>query len=153
MKIKFFLSLALLLVVGTFSASAQKFTKGTDYLSATVGFGGYGVPIALQYEKGVYDINADMAIGVGAYAGIGFYESSSLTAIAASGTYHYTGFESWDLYGALRLGFRHYGWSSNSGMLLGFNVGARYFFNEKLGIMAEVGSAISYFNLGVTYAF
>ncbi len=155
MKSKFFLSLALLLIAGTLSASAQKFTKGTDYLSATVGVGNDNIlPIAVQYEKGVYDINADMAIGAGAHAGLAFLNKSSLFSLAASGTYHYTAFESWDLYGALRLGFINTEWDSEATPVFwDFNVGARYFFNEEFAAMVELGSNISYFNLGVTYAF
>ncbi|MFR9649283.1 MAG: hypothetical protein SNJ33_05025 [Rikenellaceae bacterium] len=153
MKLKFLLLFALVLSLGTLSASAQKFEKGSTYLTATVGVGGYGLPIAVQYEKGVYDINENMSIGVGGYAGIAFYNSSSLFAIAANGTYHYTQFESWDLYGAVRLGFEHWGWSSYSGFLWGANVGARYFFNEKFAVAAEFGYGVSYANIGVTYAF
>lgn len=153
MNKKFLLALVLVFMATTFSASAQKFEKGSNYLSALAGFGSYGVPVTLHYERGVYDINSDMAIGVGATLGFSFYDNSTALYLMAKGAYHYTGFESWDLYGALGLGARHYGWDSATGFGFSTNIGARYFFNESFAIAAEAGYGVSFINLGVTYAF
>jgi opacity protein-like surface antigen len=165
MKKMLFLVLALFTIAGT--VSAQKFTKGTKIATANVGIGGsYGIPISVQYEQGIYDINSDMSIGVGGYLGFatdGEQGGRASTFIgAARGYFHYTRFDRFDLYGVLGLGFWNQSWSysdwpesdySHTGLDLNVSVGARYYLNDKFAVHSEVGYGISFLSLGVTYKF
>ena len=160
----------LLLSVGMLSA--QSFENGTNVASVSVGFGTYGVPVSLSYEKGVYDINDVMSIGVGGVIGygaeseklgLGKYNYSNFL-IGAQGNYHYTGFEYLDIYGGLILGYnaasakwkgegRDPNSASAGGILLGARAGARYYFTDNFGANAEIGYGIGVLSVGVSYRF
>lgn len=175
-QMKKIFSILLLSSLGIASVSAQTFSKGDNVASASVGVGGsYGVPVSLSYERGVYDINNKMAIGVGGLLGFGFdsekFDGGKATSnhilLGARGAWHYTGFSSWDLYAGLTLGYNIVSSSvkydnplysgefdaSSSGLLWGMHVGARYYFNEKFGVMGELGYGVGVLNLGVSYKF
>ncbi len=142
----------LLLAVAIFgfaaTSSAQSFTTGTNNLTLTAGFGGgYGVPIALSYERGVVDFAADHKLGAGAYVGFG----SSNLFVAAECNYHFVGVSKLDLYAGVRLGVLAY--SGSSAFATSFDIGANYFFNDSWAINAEVGSGLGALNLGITHRF
>lgn len=160
-------------------ASAQNFENGTQVASVGIGVGGsYGTPITAQYEKGVYDISGNQAIGVGGFLGYGAssedfmygeFKYSNLL-IAVTGNYHYS-VKAFDLYGGLRLGYNVasastewkdpsdeslYGGSysaSSGGFIYTIHIGARYYFNDNFAAMAELGYGIANLNIGVSYKF
>lgn len=99
------------------------------------------------------------------------YRYTNLT-IAARGTYHFVlDVKGLDLYGGVILGYNissvkvnypagyvkngFYGEYENSygGPIGGLFGGARYMFNDKFGIYGELGYAVSYLNVGVTFKF
>lgn len=161
------------------SLNAQSFTKKDNVLGLNVGIGGgYGVPVSVSYERGVYEINDKMSIGVGGLIGygsssekfeVGKWKYSNFL-LGARGAWHYTGFKKFDLYAGLMLGYdvasSKFTWkdktyeefysepsSSAGGFLWGAYIGARYYFNDKFGVNAEAGYGLAYLNLGITYKF
>ncbi len=173
-KIFMFMAVMAATVVG---ASAQSFEKGDNVVSATVGLvSDYGLPISLTYERGIYDINDDMAIGVGATVGYGFDSEStniggtggkwkySNVLLGVNGNYHYTGVDKWDFFGGLLLGYdiASAKWdgdydapvsATSNEFVLGLNVGARYYFSESFAATATAGFGISSVSIGVAYKF
>lgn len=155
------------------SMNAQTFAKGENVLGADVGFGGsYGIPVSISYEHGIYDINKKMSIGAGGIIGYGSSSDKmsygkwtySNTLIGARGAFHYTGIKKLDLLGGLTLGYNivsakwkgdgpDVGGADSSGLLWGVYAGARYYFNQKFGINAEVGYGIANVNVGLSYKF
>lgn len=135
------------------AASAQTFDVGTNNLTLTAGFSnGYGVPIALSYERGILDFggNGDHKLGVGGFLGFG----SSNLFLAAESNYHYVGVNKLDLYGGVRLGYRTYtGKDGHGGLFTSFDIGANYFFNDAWGINGEIGTGMEGICLGVTHRF
>ncbi|MFI3314180.1 MAG: hypothetical protein R3Y04_00750 [Rikenellaceae bacterium] len=162
------LLLAVLIMTATIS-SAQTFGSGDKVLTAQIGLGSsYGLPIAVAYEVGVVDLGSNFAIGVGATAGYASksendYKYSNLL-LGALGNFHYVGLNKWDFTAGLVLGYdiasakwtgtgTEIGTDSASGLLLGLNVGAKYYITESLGIAANVGMGIATCQLGIAYKF
>lgn len=163
---------AAIAVCSIFSISAQSFEKGDNVASLNVGFGGdYGVPFSLSYERGVYDINSDMSIGVGGLLGYGASSQKVLEGkwsysnilIGARGAFHYTAIQKLDLLAGLTLGYdvvsskwkgpgEGFG-ASGSSVLWGIHAGARYYFTEQFAANAEVGYGLGYLSIGVSYKF
>lgn len=162
------------------SVNAQSFANKDNVLGLTVGIGGgYGIPVSLQYERGVYNINNKMSIGVGGLVGYGGKSSSvaslgkwrySNFLLGARGAWHYTGVKKLDLYAGLMLGYdvasAKFTWQDESlknnypepttsagGFLWSAYVGARYYFTKNFGINAELGYGMAYLNLGIVYKF
>jgi len=129
-------------------------------------------PLSVSYEKGIKDGVIDKGvIGVGGYLAYASYkwEYSSLWyykysdfIIGARGTFHYPLVDKLDTYTGLILGYdiassketgtavTGYNYNASSGgVRLAWFAGARYYFNDKFGAMAEIGYGITYFNLGV----
>jgi hypothetical protein len=132
-------------------------------------------PISASFEVGVKDDVLDVgSIGVGGYLG---YASSKWEytyfggnwgykytnfILGARGSFHYPLVDKLDTYTGLMLGFNVvsakefgdidplYNYSaSSSGLIWSWYAGGRYYFTEKLAVMAEVGYGIAWLNLGV----
>ena len=86
--------------------------------------------------------------------------------IGARGTYHFTDLvPKLDLYGGIVLGakivsnksfgdYPGYGYTANnSGVLYDIFAGARYYFSDNFGVMAELGYGIAWLKLGVSIKF
>lgn len=180
MKKLFLLLIAL--VASTTISFAQSFKAGDNVATVNVGFcSSYGIPVNAYYERGIYDINDDMSIGVGGTIGWGgtssvvglpdVSEYSITRAVATSkiyynnflfgaiGNYHYTGFNNFDLYAGLCLGLdvatssAHGVSASSAGFMSGINVGARYYFTDSFAANLEVGYGISLICVGLSYKF
>lgn len=137
---------------------------------------------AVSMEHCFWDdlINGDFSVGIGGY--IGFQTSKQnrgtwngdeygyrYTSIvpAARGTFHWTGVDKLDTYAGVSIGGNiatssSYGdWPGNSpgnaanpgGAYAAPFVGARYYFTDAFCAVAEMGSGISYFNVGVGFKF
>jgi hypothetical protein len=133
-------------------------------------------PLAISYEKGILDGVADKGVlGAGLYLG---YTSSKFETSYLSGNYgwkysnviigirgalHYPIIDNnkLDTYAGLLLGYRivsakeigsvptGFGKASSSSLALSIFVGGRYFFNDKISGIIELGYGIAYLNLGV----
>ncbi len=134
--------------------------------------------ISLSGEYGIADDIGDVEslnLGVGAYAS---YSSSeyketlggkdygwryNYMVFGARGSMHYTATDNLDTYLTLMLGYNlvtasyfgdddledALGTASASSVTYGASLGARYYFTNNLGVMAEVGYGIAWLNLGV----
>ncbi|MFI3285126.1 MAG: hypothetical protein R3Y08_00580 [Rikenellaceae bacterium] len=168
---KFYLLVAAAFCVA--SASAQNFGATDKKITANIGFGGgYGSPIGISYEQGVYDLGDDMFIAAGGYFGYSGYSEKysgykvnySNIFIAAMGNWHYAGVNKLDLYAGIRLGYNvaSANFADNSlnldpleagGTAYSTHIGANYFLNHNWAINAEIGYGLANLNVGVSYKF
>lgn len=156
-KIRFVMVLTGVLLAGL--VSAQPFIKGTNVVSATVGFGSaigsftYGSQtpgISLQYERGIWDIGGPGVISLGGYAGIKSFKYSGSSSgytysqkwnykvIGVRSAYHYNGLdqEKLDVYGGIMASFNilSYKYEDNYG-----GAGSSGSFGSSAGFTAFVG--------------
>jgi len=134
--------------------------------------------ISLQYERGVWDIGGPGVISLGGYAGFKGYSFSGpdysqkwhYTVLGVRSAYHYNGLnvDNLDLFGGIMLSYDilSYSYSDNSGTYhvsgsggygsaaaFSIYVGARYFFSEHIGVLAELGYGVAYLNAGIAAKF
>jgi hypothetical protein len=87
------------------------------------------------------------------------------------GTWHpdFLNGEKYDVYGAVQLGYVHFGYSYsatgyyntssaggsslNSGLAFGLAVGGRYYLTKNIGLMAELGYDIAFLKVGASVKF
>jgi len=175
-------AITVIAVVAMSMAQAQTFSKGDNVVGASIGFGGYytgswysgsGVSripyIGLYYENCVKDNLFDdrSSIGVGGMLGYtsikwSDYWKFSTTVIGARGALHYEFVDKLDTYTGLMLGYnivsaKYYGSISAGGaasdLAFSWFLGARYYFNEKIGILGEIGYGAANINLGLCMKF
>jgi hypothetical protein len=175
--------LLLVLLVAIFSltqlvAQESTFKKGDKVVNLGIGFGStyYSAfytsrtpALSVSFETDVKDGILDKgSIGVGGYLGYssasysGYWKTTNIV-IGARGAFHYPLVNKLDTYTGLLLGYNiyHFKYESgflgsagtSSGLLLAWFAGARYYFTDKFGVMAEIGYGISYFNIGVNFKF
>lgn len=131
-------------------------------------------PISASFEVGVADhILEKGVIGAGGYlAGTTYkYEFSnkgwktSNFIIGARGNFHYPLVDKLDTYTGLMLGYgilgvKYFGGytdddytGSYSGIQWAWFLGGRYYFMEKMAVMAELGYGVAYLNVGIAIKF
>ncbi len=149
-------------------SSAGYYDKGDFQINAGVGVSGWGVPVYAGLDYGVADdITVGAEVSYRSYTESSFFTDYGFTiiGIGANGNYHFGRIlkipKEWDVYGGLGLnyyiwnydGVGNYFGANNSGISLGGQVGARYFFNKHFGVNAELGgaSATSAAKIGITY--
>lgn len=145
---------------------------GTTLYSGT-GYSSTIPPVSVSAEFGVKDdLFGKANLGVGGYLGIAGseYKFSMLGSeygwkytyiiVGARGVLHYPLVDKLDTYGGLLLGYNVVSASEFGNVPMGFSastgglayagfIGARYYFTEKIGAMAELGYGISYLNIGL----
>ncbi|RIV27757.1 hypothetical protein DYU11_05510 [Fibrisoma montanum] len=168
---KFFASLVIasLLLTCTQSFAQLDVDKGSKFLNAGIGLGGWG---GIGYAGGLglgasFEVGVAKNITVGAvgafrsYSGFGSYYS-----IGGRGSYHFNEIlsisdDKVDLYAGLGLIYSGWSWNdtyvgfrnSYGGIGLGGHVGARYFFKPALGAFAEAGFGVAPLQLGLSFKF
>lgn len=169
MKKFFAIAVCLTLALITTQSFAQlAVDKGTKFVNLGIGVGGYGF-----YTGGGIGLNAAIDIGVaknitaGAVAGyksygsVGSYNYNSFD-IGARGSYHFNELlklstDKADLYAGIGLSyysFSYGGFLDNySQIYFPIHLGGRYFFTEKLGGFAELGSSLATVKVGLTLKF
>ncbi len=128
-------------------------------------------PVSISFEKGVVDnILEKGVIGIGGYLGYSAYKWDYLgwgykysnIIIGARGSLHYPLIDKFDTYAGILIGYNiasakefgtnssGFNYSSSSGGLVwsGY-IGGRYYFTDKFAVMLELGSGITYVNLGI----
>jgi hypothetical protein len=161
-KLLTFSFLLALLLTTSFKGFSQAFKQGDNLLNATIGVGaGYGASIGFggSFEHGFTD--AISAGGSVDYIGLGSaYGTGGLLYIAARGSYHFGELlkagDKLDPYAGLGLGYLSWpgtGIGGLSGVYFGGHVGARYWFSDNLGGVAEVGFGSAALKLGVALKF
>lgn len=165
MKKIFSLVFALTLLASSASFAQLAVDKGTKFINLGVGIGGYG-----YYSGGSVGFNAAADFGVaknitvGAVAGYRSYGSVSTYNynsfdIGARGSYHFNELlnlttDKVDLYAGLGVSYFSFSYGgfidSYSTVYVPGHIGGRYFFSEKLGGFAELGSSLATLKVGVT---
>lgn len=112
-------------------------------LNFGVGFNAVGVPI---YVGGDFGIHPDITLG----PQVGLDLDFNYLSIAGKGDYHFNTImnipRDFDFYAGLNLGFishfnrhRKHVYSHTSGLLLGLQIGGRYYWNRNWGVNLEFG--------------
>lgn len=162
------LSIILLLsFITLFTVSAQSYLeKGTKQLNAGLGFSGWGVPLYIGLDFGVSrDITLGLEASFRSYKEKydNYHYNSYILGFSGNGNYHFNRIldipSNWDFYAGLNVGF--FGWASpngypgpyDSGLVLGAQIGGRYFINDRFGLNLEFGggNAFSQGKFGITY--
>lgn len=151
----------------TLSANAQEtFRKGSHDLRIGVGVSGrkhVSLPaLSAIYEHSIADgIMEYGSIGLGGSVEFESYNFEGVKAhalfIAARGAFHYEFVDKLDTYVGLQAGFfnssNSLGLSSGNKFHVSGILGARYLFNESIGLFGELATGeISTFKLGVSFA-
>lgn len=154
MKIKITLFLVALTTTKLFAQNGA-FSKGDKLLNIGIGVNSFydgGIPFGASFEKGITN---NISVGLNADYLSSDYASLKFTAFyfSARASYHVNDLlkiesEKYDVYGGPTLGYRSFSWKDTdqnlgdnygSGLFLGLYVGGRYYFNDKIGLFAEVG--------------
>ena len=173
----------LLIIFLAFAAEAQNttFTEGDKVLNIGLGIGStlysgtaYGStvpPLSASLEFNVADQLFDeySSVGVGGYLGFAGYNyivgstdyGFNNIILGGRGALHYQFIEQLDTYAGLLLGYRIVNWNTNDqfgsaasgGFISAFYIGGRYYFNDNIAGMVELGYGIAYLNLGVAFKF
>ncbi|TAE20168.1 MAG: hypothetical protein EAZ95_00165 [Bacteroidetes bacterium] len=135
--------------------------KGKAQINLGVGFSNWGVPVYGGFDVGVHpDITLGGEVSYRKYKEYwkwggkkGYYYSgdASIWGFSFNGNYHLNKIlnipKEWNLYAGLNVGYVSWsyrdglnnGYSNNSGLGLGAQIGGRYFFSEKFGLNLEAG--------------
>jgi hypothetical protein len=149
---------------------------GSTLYSGT-GYSGAVPPLFINFEYGLQELGPGI-LGLGGYFGISSYKWEQSftgttygwrytnTIIGVRGNYHYNLAESLDTYGGLMLGYNIVnakatgdwpfgitGSATGSGFAWSIYIGGRYYFNESIAAMVELGYGIAWLQLGVSYKF
>ncbi len=165
---KIFLSIGFLLLTNILFAQGP-ISKGQIQLNAGVGFSSWGMPVYVGFDYGVHpDISVGAEISYRSYSEDYYGGSWGFNVIGFLGdcNYHFNRVlnipSPWDVYAGLNIGFvsvssksSGYNGSSSSGLGLGAQVGARYYFSKAFGINLEFGGGnrFSGGKIGITVKF
>lgn len=150
------------LAAATTVAKAQgTLAKGDAQLNAGVGLSGWGVPLYVGVDFGVWkNITVGVEGSFRSYSNIGY--TFSIIGVLGNANYHFNELlelpSKWDVYAGLNLGYFIYntpnGYTGPGLSTLGVSgqVGARYFLSKTVGLNLEAGggSAVSGLKFGVT---
>lgn len=140
--------------ISTVGKNGNCFRKGNKVADLTIGFSGWGIPIAVQGEHFFTDdISGGVVLSYSRYSP-GFAGDAAWNFIYGGprANYHFNRLipnfpDNLDLYGGLSLGYWHgwvsgvetFGYNYGGTMYFAVNAGGRYYFSDKFGIMAELG--------------
>lgn len=131
-------------------------------------------PVSASFEVGVKDelFDENSSLGVGGYFGYtgakweysGYGWDYTSVIIGARGALHYQFIEKLDTYTGLMLGYNVVSSKSHgtvgtvtnsvgSGLTYSWILGGRYYFNESIAGLLELGYGVSYLNIGVALKF
>jgi hypothetical protein len=171
--------LVIFLLTSFLKAQESSFSKDDKVLNLGIGLGSAlysGLyykssipPVSISFEKGIIDnILEKGVIGVGGYLGYSSYKYDyqgwgwkySNIILGARGSFHYPFLDKLDTYAGLLIGYniassKEFGTpvglhaSSAGGIVWSGFIGGRYYFTDKFALMMELGSGITYLNLGI----
>jgi len=165
-----------IILVGMFISTSSVIAQGTlgkgeKQMNAGLGISTLGIPVYIGADFGVSEnitIGPRISYRKNTEKYFGNTYSQSLTVVSFNGNYHFNQLlklpEAWNVYAGATLGYYIWSdvkWNNSSitgfggeGSGLGFDaqVGARYFFNENLGINLELGGGTGSGGIvGITY--
>lgn len=151
-------------------ASAEGFEKGKSYLGPSIGIA-WGMGFGGQYEYGInekFGVGADVSYTSFTESYFDYKWKYTLIGFLAAGSYHFTPGKKFDPYAKLGLGFfnwdaeysDNYGHTTSSlynagyssGVGIGGQLGARYFFSPTVAGRAALGWPF-FFSAGVDFKF
>lgn len=166
---KLFLSLFMLFGLALTSKAQGTLRKGDTQLNAGLGLSSWGTPVYVGLDFGM---GKNFTLGVeGSYRSYrqdyyGGKFDSSIIGLQGNGNYHFNDIldmpNEWDLYAGLSLNYyiwqtdsAYKAYARDSGLGLGAQIGARYFFTKKFGLNLEFGggNVTSGGKFGITYKF
>lgn len=170
-KIHFTFLLVLGLLASTHSFAQYKVDKGTKLINVGIGVGGYasagGIAFGASADFGVapnITVGGQVAYRSFNYGYVGFNDKINYLYFAARGSYHFNEIlnlstDKADLYAGIGLGYESVSYSNNiysgtsfgSGLFVPIHIGGRYFFSEKVGAFAELGTGVAPLMLGITF--
>ncbi|MDD4108018.1 MAG: outer membrane beta-barrel protein [Prolixibacteraceae bacterium] len=146
-------TLTIIFVIAILTAVGQSpVPKGQSQFNAGLGLSSWGVPVYLGLDFGVHN---DITVG-GELSYRGYHDKinsvnydHTVIGISGNGNYHFNRVldipPTWDLYAGLNAGFyiwnsaREYPGTHTSGLGLGAQIGARYYFSDNVGLNIEFG--------------
>lgn len=173
-KFNFLLLLVIGLLAGTQSFAQLAVGKGTKFVNLGIGVGGYssagGIAFGGSADFGVapnITVGGQIAYRSFSYGYLGFNDKINYLYFAARGSYHFNEIlnlstDKADLYAGIGLGYQNVSYSDKfgtgfntfgSGIFVPVHLGGRYFFSEKVGGFAELGTGVAPLMLGVTFKF
>ena len=173
-KIHVSLLLVLGLLAGTQSFGQLAVDKGSKFINLGIGVGGYagtnGIAFGGSADFGVapsITVGAQIAYRSFSYGYLGFNDKINYLYFAVRGSYHFNELlnlstDKADLYAGIGLGYQNVSYSDRfgtgfntfgSGIFVPIHLGGRYFFAEKVGAFAELGTGVAPLMLGVTFKF
>lgn len=173
-KFNFLLLLVIGLLAGTQSFAQLAVDKGTKLINLGIGVGGYssasGIAFGASADFGVapnITVGGQIAYRSFSYGYLGFNDKINYLYFAARGSYHFNEIlnlstDKADLYAGIGLGYQNVSYSDNygtgfntfgSGIFVPIHIGGRYFFSEKVGGFAELGTGVAPLMLGITFKF
>ena len=169
-KIHFSILLVLGLLAGTQSFAQLAIDKGTKFINVGIGVGGYasagGIALGVSGDFGVApNITVGGQVAYRSFSYLGNTDKINYLYFAARGSYHFNEIlnlstDKADLYAGIGLGYESVSYSSSygtgfstfgSGIFVPVHLGGRYFFSDKVGGFAELGSGIAPLMLGITF--
>jgi len=170
-KIFAIIALFSLSLVATQSFAQMDIDKGTKFVNLGIGVGGYGGASGIAFGAAAdFGVAPNITVGGQAayrsfnYGYLGNNDKINYLYFAVRGSYHFNEILSLssdkvDLYAGLGIGYESASYSNSiysgssfgSGIYIPAHLGGRYFFNEKLGGFAELGSGVSPLMLGITF--
>lgn len=133
------------------------------------GKGAIGVGAFAQYMNYKYSFTSNPDIGGGVITASVLKSATASPSVndwkytkfivGPRGYLHYSFIDKLDTYTGLMLGLDHVAWGSgnsnytNSAFIWSWFLGGRYYFNDKLAAMLELGYGATYANIGVAYKF
>jgi hypothetical protein len=151
--------LVLLLFISTTYFAQYPLRNGETQLNFGFGFSSWGLPVYGGLDFGVHkDVSVGGEISYRSYDDdwAGAKYNHSILGISGNVNYHFNHLmrigTDWDIYAGLNLGF--YSWNSpngyegshTSGLGLGAQIGARYYFSHKWAVNLEFGGGNAFSN-------
>lgn len=167
-KLTIVLTVMVLLCLLVSTGNAQ-WEKGKSYLGPRLGIGAYGS--GLSFGAG-YEYGVTNEIGIGGLVDYytydwGFGFKYTYLVIGAQGNYHFGEILKWDKkldpFAGLVIGYenvsvsgsQYAGWSAaySSGIIIGGQVGIRYFLSPSIALYGQAGFGITYLKVGIDFKF
>jgi len=142
--------------------------EGGKQVNGGFGLSSWGIPIFAGFDYGVHDdvtVGGEVSYRRYRERWLGRDFDHSIMGFLVNGNYHFNTLleipSDFDLYAGLNLGFyvwsspEAYGGDGGSGLGLGLQLGGRYYFTEKIGVLFELtgGNSVANAKVGISGRF
>jgi len=165
--------IAFIVVLGGVAKAQVVDGPGEQQINAGLGLSVWGLPVYAGFDIGVADyftMGGEVSYRMYEEAWGGYGWQHNILTFSVNGNYHFTDVfaipREWDIYGGLSLGYMmfnttydgpgdvaDYAGEMDSDIYLVGQVGARYFFNDKMAIHMELGGgSVAGAKVGISFA-